>query len=167
MELWSQLTTLMVKHQMMKENKRKKPLAAHLKVGCFPSPFHFFFFPFEEYEKQTDDWSVEISYTQVRVCLWQTILSALVHCKEVLSIATMAAQQAITCHTWHPLCFCVYNYRGKWHSSPNKATTTTATFTSYEEDAFTFHSRQAEGDKTLATMNKFTVLMRVILLTTF
>lgn len=53
-------------------------------------------------KKQMNDQSVEINYIQVRVCLWQ----------KDESTATVAVQQATTCHTtcWHALCFCVYNY---------------------------------------------------------
>lgn len=112
----------------------------------------FFFlhstFSFQDYEKQTDNRSGDISYTQMRVCLWHKS-----HCKEVQS----AARVAIICHTRHPLCLCVYNYTAE-NDKQNKTPITTAWFV--QRHILFIPDKQME---TLPNTSKCTFLMMFIL----
>lgn len=62
--------------------------------------------------RQAEQQCVEISYTQVRVCLFleDKEVTEEPECVEPTHRGSEAAQRVIMCHTTSPQLFCVYNY---------------------------------------------------------
>ena len=145
-------------HQFFKMKGRGKTLASDLKVGCFSSPFHFFF---QDYEKQMDEQSVEITHTNTHRwgCVsdkktWQTVLDVL-----VLPQRQRNRQLRVTHDSPCPS-VCVITPRKMTFFSKQSNTNNFSYIVCLQ--TYTFHTRQAEGDRTIPTTHKFTLLMVMI-----